>query len=123
MKNYLVVLFIFIITIKGLCQSNVNPDISLIGTFNTTTDLTKDSPDKGKINFEMPEMELFVDGYLNPYARGAGNISYEGGEFSVEELYANIVRGLPLDAQIKAGKVSCWIRTVKYCSSTCLGIC
>ncbi len=104
MKNYLVVLFIFIITIKGLCQSNVNPDISLIGTFNTTTDLTKDSPDKGKINFEMPEMELFVDGYLNPYARGAGNISYEGGEFSVEELYANIVRGLPLDAQIKAGK-------------------
>jgi len=104
MKNYLVVLFILIITIKGFCQSNVNPDISLIGTFNTTTDLTKDSPDKGKINFEMPEMELFVDGYLNPYARATGNIAYEEGEFSVEELYANIVRGLPLDTQIKAGK-------------------
>jgi hypothetical protein len=85
-------------------QSNVNPDISLIGTFNTTTDLTPGSPEKGKLNFEMPEMELFVDGYLNPYARGTGNISYEEGEFSVEELYANIVRGLPLDAQIKAGK-------------------
>ena len=49
-------------------------------------------------------MELFVDGYLNPYARAAGNISYEDGKFSVEELYANIVRGLPLDMQIKAGK-------------------
>jgi hypothetical protein len=85
-------------------QSNVNPDISLIGTFNTTTDLTPGSPEKGKLNFEMPEMELFVDGYLNPYARGTGNISYEEGEFSVEELYANIVRGLPFDAQIKAGK-------------------
>ena len=104
MKNHFIMIFIFVITIKGFCQSNVNPDISLIGTFNTTTDLTKDSPDKGKINFEMPEMELFVDGYLNPYARGAGNISYEGGKFSIEELYANIVRGLPLDVQIKAGK-------------------
>ena len=104
MKNHFIVLFILIFTIRGLCQSNVNPDISLIGTFNTTTDLTKDSPDKGKINFEMPEMELFVDGYLNPYARATGNIAYEDGEFSVEELYANIVRGLPLDTQIKAGK-------------------
>ena len=82
-------------------QSNINPDISLIGTFNTTTDFTPNSPEKGKLNFEMPEMELFVDGYLNPYARGTGNISYEEGEFSVEEIYANIVRGLPLDAQIK----------------------
>ncbi len=85
-------------------QSNVNPDISLIGTFNSTMDFTKGSPEKGKLNFEMPEMELFVESYLNPYARAAGNISYEEGEFSVEELYANIVRGLPLDAQIKAGK-------------------
>ena len=104
MKNRFIIIFIFIITIKGLCQSNVNPDISVIGTFNTSTDLTKDSPDKGKINFEMPDMELFVESYLNPYARGTGNISYEEGKFSVEELYANIVRGLPLDAQIKAGK-------------------
>ena len=74
MKNHFIMIFIFIITVKGLCQSNVNPDISVIGTFNTSTDLTKDSPDKGKINFEMPDMELFVESYLNPYARGTGNI-------------------------------------------------
>jgi hypothetical protein len=49
-------------------------------------------------------MELFVDGYLNPYARASANIAYEEGEFNVEELYGNIVRGLPLDMQIKAGK-------------------
>ena len=85
-------------------QSNVNPDISLIGTFNTHTDFGKNAPDKGKLIFEYPELELFIDGYLNPYARGTADISYEGGEFGVEELYANVVRGLPLDIQIKAGK-------------------
>jgi hypothetical protein len=97
-------LLVFISFLNLQAQSNVNPDISLIGTFNTNMDFTNGSPEKGKLNFEMPEMELFVDGYLNPYARGTGNISYEEGEFAVEELYANIVRGLPLDAQIKAGK-------------------
>ena len=105
MRNYIYGLFIFILfSTTSISQSNVNPDISLIGTFNTTYDLTKNSPEKGKINFNVPEMELFVDGYLNPYARATGNIAYEDGEFSVEELYANIVRGLPLDAQIKLGK-------------------
>ena len=98
------ILFALSFSVAILGQSNVNPDISLIGTFNTSTDLTKDSPEKGKINFELPEMELFVDGYLNPYSRATGNISYEEGKFSVEELYAEIVRGLPLDMQIKAGK-------------------
>lgn len=105
MKKY-ILSFVAVITLLSstYSQSNVNPDISLIGTFNTFTDLTKDSPDKGKLIFETPEMEFFVDGYLNPYAKATGNISYEGGEFSVEELYAEIVRGLPLDIQIKAGK-------------------
>ena len=86
------------------CQSNVNPDISLIGTFNTHTDFGHNAPDKGKLIFEYPSLELFIDGYLNPYARGTADISYEDGEFGVEELYANVVRGLPLDIQIKAGK-------------------
>ena len=104
MKKIPLLLIILIISRFSFSQSNVNPDISLIGTFNTTMDFTKGSPEKGKLNFEMPEMELFVESYLNPYARAAGNIAYEEGEFSVEELYANIVRGLPLDAQIKAGK-------------------
>ncbi len=85
-------------------QSNVNPDISLIGTFNSNINYEKDSPDNGKLIFMPPDMELYVDGYLNPYARAAGNIAYEDGSFSVEELYAEIVRGLPLDIQIKAGK-------------------
>ena len=85
-------------------QSNVNPDISLIGSFNTNVLYSKGVPDNGKLIFSPPDMELYVDGYLNPYARGVGNIAYEEGSFGVEELYAEIVRGLPLDVQIKAGK-------------------
>jgi hypothetical protein len=100
-----VVLFaVFIIPNIIYAQSNVNPDISLIGTFNSDIIYSKNSPDNGKLIFHSPNMELYVDGYLNPYARGAGNIAYEEGSFSVEELYAEIVRGLPLDVQIKAGK-------------------
>ena len=100
---YTLVLIIINATII-FSQSNVNPDISLIGTFNTHINFGKDMPDKEKIIFEDPALELFIDGYLNPYARGTADISYEDGEFGVEELYANVVRGLPFDIQIKAGK-------------------
>lgn len=95
---------ILIFTTVISAQSNVNPDISLIGTFNTNIDYLKSAPENGNLIFSLPEMELFVDSYLNPYSKAAGNISYEEGKFSVEELYAEILRGLPLDIQIKAGK-------------------
>ncbi|MGE5457932.1 MAG: hypothetical protein ACM3RX_06220 [Methanococcaceae archaeon] len=85
-------------------QSNINPDISLIGLFNTKTDFIKNSPEYHNLKFEMPDFELFIDGYLNPYSKAAANISFEGGKFSAEELYAEVLRGLPLDLQIKAGK-------------------
>jgi len=103
-KNCLILLLLIVSTLELRSQSSINPDISLIGTFNTFTNFTKGTPEYGKLNFEDPEMELFVDGYLNPYARAAANIAYEGGQFGIEELYGNILRGLPLDMQIKAGK-------------------
>jgi len=93
-----------IINSAAFAQSNVNPDISLLGTFNTFTNFNKGTPEYGKLNFEIPSFELFIDGYLNPYARATANIAFEDGKFSAEELYASIVRGLPLDIQIKAGK-------------------
>ena len=88
----------------SLAQTSINPDISAIGTFNTYTNFIKDTPDYGKLNFDMPEFELFVDGYLNPYARATFNIAFHDGEFHGEEIYAQVVRGLPLDIQVKAGK-------------------
>jgi len=105
MKKILFVLFLFVIVSGSInAQSSINPDISLIGTFNTFTNFIKGTPEYGKLNFSDPEMELFVDGYLNPFARATANISYESNTFSLEEIYGNIVRGLPFDMQIKAGK-------------------
>lgn len=96
---------VFLLLLPGLCfpQSNVNPDISLIGTFDTYTNFNKDSPEYRNINFANPSMELLVEGYLNPYSKAAAVVSYEE-SFFVEELYAQVVRGLPLDMQVKAGK-------------------
>lgn len=105
MKKLLFALLLFIVVTGSIyAQSSINPDISLIGTFNTFTNFIKGTPGYGKLNFNDPEMELFVEGYLNPYSRAAANISYEQNTFSVEELYGNILRGLPFDMQIKAGK-------------------
>jgi hypothetical protein len=85
-------------------QSNVNPDISLIGFFNIYTNDVKDTPENGKLNFDTPGFEMLIQGYLNPYSRALATLAYEENEFSAEELYAEILRGLPLDLQIKAGK-------------------
>ncbi len=104
MKKILLFLFILFLIANIHSQSNVNPDISLIGSFNSFTHNIKGTPEYGKLNFETPSMELFIDGYLNPYSRATANIAYEDGGFGVEELYVQILRGLPLDMQIKAGK-------------------
>jgi hypothetical protein len=105
MRRQLYLFIFFIVTCHStFSQSSINPDISLIGTFNAFTNFNKGSEGYGKLNFENPSMELFIDGYLNPFARATANVAYEDGEFGVEELYGNIVRGLPLDMQIKAGK-------------------
>jgi hypothetical protein len=102
-KTHLVILLILF---SSICysQTTVNPDISAIGTFNMFTNNIKETPEFGKLNFDIPEMELYVEGYLNPYARAVFNIGYHEGEFHAEEIFAHIVRGLPLDIQIKVGK-------------------
>ena len=103
--KYILIFFLFILLITNTySQSNVNPDISLIGTFSAFTNNIKDTPEHGKLNFETPSMELYIDGYLNPYSHATANIAFDGGEFHLEEIYAQILRGLPLDIQIKAGK-------------------
>ncbi|NNG26925.1 MAG: hypothetical protein HKM87_05325, partial [Ignavibacteriaceae bacterium] len=97
-------LFLLFIPVIGVSQTTVNPDVSVIGTFNIFTNNVKHTPEYGKLNFDTPGMELFVEGYLNPYARAAIDVAFHEGEFHAEEIYAHIVRGLPLDVQLKAGK-------------------
>jgi hypothetical protein len=102
----LLISLILILTINHFtnAQTTVNPDISAVGEFNMFTNFNRGTPEYGKLNFDIPNAELYVEGYLNPYARATLNIAFHEGEFHGEEIYANIVRGLPLDIQIKAGK-------------------
>jgi hypothetical protein len=104
MKLQFILIIKIIFTINLLSQTTANPDISAIGIFNTTTNFTEDDPGYGKIIFNTPELELYFEGYLNPFARATFNIAVHDGHFEAEEIYANIVRGLPLDLQLKAGK-------------------
>jgi len=68
--NKLFILLIFLL-LSAFCnsQTSVNPDISAVGTFNTFTNFVKGTAEYGKLNFQIPDMELYVEGYLNPYTR------------------------------------------------------
>lgn len=103
MKILSVVILLLLYNIN-FAQTNVNPDISLIGTFNTFTNFNDGSIEKGKLNFGDPSFEMFITGYLNPYAKATANVAYHENEFAAEEISAEILRGLPLDMQLKAGK-------------------
>jgi hypothetical protein len=88
-------------------QAPVNPDISFIGDFrlsghkNAPSDL-----DENKFKFDFEELEIAANGYLNPYARAdiTMGIDGTGGEIDIEEAYATLLRGLPLNLQIRAGQ-------------------
>jgi hypothetical protein len=98
---------LFLFFSYGFPQTTVNPDISLIGDLrlsglrNAPSDLYEN---KFKLYFE--ELEIAANGYLNPYARAdiTMGISGTGGEIDIEEAYATLLRGLPLNLQIRAGQ-------------------
>ncbi|MDD4050740.1 MAG: hypothetical protein PHR28_02420 [candidate division Zixibacteria bacterium] len=89
-----------------MAQTTLNPDISLVGDIRAFTHNDASRPgEKNEFNLQMPAMELVVAGYLNPYARADAVVAWEGEEnASVEELYATILRGLPLGLNLRVGK-------------------
>jgi hypothetical protein len=82
-----------------------NPDISAIGQiFGTYTD---DSLAKGHDKFDLTlgETEINLYAALNPYFNGAFVLAIDGeGGIEVEEAYAVMVKGLPFNLALKAGK-------------------
>ncbi len=87
-------------------QTTLNPDISAIGEIQVFThnDLDRIN-EKDKFNLTQPGLELNIGGYLNPYARADAVIAWEGEENAViEEFYATVLRGLPLNMNFRAGK-------------------
>jgi hypothetical protein len=87
-------------------QTTLNPDISAVGEMFTFTHDDENRPnEKEKLNLSSPELELVVGGYLNPYARADAVIAWhEGTNAEIEEFYATILRGLPLNLNLRAGK-------------------
>ncbi|MEK6651016.1 MAG: hypothetical protein AABY75_08565, partial [Bacteroidota bacterium] len=97
-------------TIKTGAQTSLNPDISVIPRFRV------ESSDGGSLpadrvfsrpQFTLEELEIAIQGYLNPFARadiflakpGAGDEPLE-----IEEAYATVLRGLPYDINLRMGK-------------------
>ena len=87
-------------------QTTLNPDVSLIGDIRifSHNDISRPG-EKEKLNIAEPKMELMVSGYINPYARADAVVAWEGDEnANVEEIYATILRGLPLGMNVRVGR-------------------
>ncbi|HUI91164.1 MAG TPA: hypothetical protein VLX68_02850 [Chitinivibrionales bacterium] len=81
-----------------------NPNISAIGqVFATYTDDTASAAPK-KVALTLGEVELQLDAALNPYLNGLFVLSFDGTSVDIEEAYATLVKGLPLNLALKAGK-------------------
>ncbi len=81
-----------------------NPDLSaigqVIGTY--TNDTFVEAHDKFALT--LGEAEIVLDASLNPYFNGAFVLSIGEEGIEVEEAYASMIRGLPLNLALKAGK-------------------
>jgi len=98
---------------SGRAQTTVNPDISAIPRFLMQTNDGELLPE-GKRRFSRPdfmfdELELVVGANLNPYARADVILTVPGpdlesAKLGIEEVYGTILRGLPLDLNLRVGK-------------------
>lgn len=109
MTNRLII-YICLLLVAGcsnlIAQTTLNPDLSLVGEIRAFTHNDASRPsEKNEFNLQMPAMELVIAGYLNPYARADAVLAWEGEEnASIEELYATVLRGLPLGLNLRIGK-------------------
>ncbi len=106
-RQVVFIVFVGLFLVAGLsAQTTINPDVSVIGDIHAFShnDASR-AVEKEKLNLATPEMELMVAGYLNPYARAGAVVAWHGEHNAeVEEIYATILRGLPLNMNVRAGK-------------------
>jgi hypothetical protein len=98
---------------SAVAQTTINPDITVIPRFLVITD-DGQHLDEGNREFSTPdlqfqEMEIGFQGYLNPYARADVFIALKGPDLEnvslgLEEAYLTVLRGLPLDLNVRLGK-------------------
>ena len=87
-------------------QTTINPDVSVIGDFRafSHSDEARDD-ERDKVTIADPQLELYLSGYLNPYVRADAAIAWHpGASAELEEIYATVLRGLPLGMNLRLGK-------------------
>jgi hypothetical protein len=98
---------------RASAQTSLNPDISVIPRFLVLTDdgakLSEGKREFSKPDLQFQELELGLQAYLNPYARGDVFLSLQGPDvesarLGLEEAYVTVLRGLPLDLNLRIGK-------------------
>ncbi len=86
-------------------QTSINPDISLIGDIRSSWNNNDADAESDQLNLNLHEVELALQGYLNPYARADAFFAFHEGEGAeVEELYVTFTRGLPFGLSVRAGQ-------------------
>ncbi|MER3522793.1 MAG: hypothetical protein C4326_01660 [Ignavibacteria bacterium] len=97
----------------GSAQTTINPDISVIPRFLIVTNdgehLAEGKRTFSQPDFQFEELEMVIAAYLNPFARADVVLTLPGpdieaGALGIEELYASVLRGLPLNLNIRLGK-------------------
>jgi len=89
----------------GFSQTTVNPALSFIGDMRLSS--FRHAPaavGENKMIFDFHELEITAGAALNPYARADVTLGISHGGIDIEEAYATLLRGLPLNLQVKAGQ-------------------
>ena len=96
-----------------VAQTSINPDISVIPRFLIHSDdgqkLGEGKREFSRPDFSFQELELALQAYLNPFAKADVILTLPGpdienGKLGIEEVYATVLRGLPLDINLRVGK-------------------
>ena len=94
-------------------QSSGNPDISVLPRFllhsNDGEKLADGIREFSRPDFAFEELEVAFQAYLNPFAKGdivftLPGPDLEASKLGIEEVYATVLRGLPLDLNVRFGK-------------------
>jgi hypothetical protein len=87
---------------RSHAQARVNPDISAIGDMRyvARNDVARALADTKSASIAFEELELNFSAYLNPYSRADVFLSTGvEGPVELEEVYATLLRGLPVQAR------------------------
>jgi len=94
-------------------QTTINPDISIIPRFLIhSDDGSTDEASGGKFgtpDLSFEELEIALQAYLNPFAKGDIILTIPGPDLEnaalgIEEAYVTVLRGLPYDVNLRLGK-------------------